>query len=55
MAIPPPTSRVIKNSKTHNPFYGMSWRYQFSLLNKIGEKTWKGREEFLRVKQGEAK
>jgi len=55
MAIPPPTSRVIKNPKTHNLFFGMSWRYHSGLLNKIGEKTWKGREEFLRVKQDEAK
>jgi len=55
MAIPPPTSRVIKNPKTHNPFYGMSWCCHFDLLNKNGVKTWKGREVFLRVKQGEAK
>jgi hypothetical protein len=33
----------------------MSWRYHLGLMNKIGEKTWKGREVFLRVKQGEAK
>jgi len=46
---------VIKNPKTHNLFFGMSWRYHSGLLNKIGEKTWKGREEFLRVKQDEAK
>ncbi|HUZ07964.1 MAG TPA: hypothetical protein VMV89_10810 [Candidatus Paceibacterota bacterium] len=44
-----------KNPKTHNPFLGMSWRYHFGLLNKIGVKTCKGREVFLRVKQGVAK
>jgi MoaA/NifB/PqqE/SkfB family radical SAM enzyme len=46
---------IISFWPTHNPFYGMSWRYHLGLMNKIGEKTWKGREVFLRVKQGEAK
>ena len=46
---------IISFCPTHNPFYGMSWRYHLGLLNNIGVKTWKGREVFLRVKQGEAK
>lgn len=29
---------------THNPFYGMSWRYRLGQFNKIGVKCWKGRE-----------
>jgi len=46
---------IISFWPTHNPFYGMSWRYHLGLLNNVGVKTWKGREVFLRVKQGEAK
>jgi MoaA/NifB/PqqE/SkfB family radical SAM enzyme len=46
---------IISFWPTHNPFYGMSWRYHLGLLNNVGVKTWKGREIFLRVKQGEAK
>jgi MoaA/NifB/PqqE/SkfB family radical SAM enzyme len=33
---------------THNPFFGMSWRWHFGLLNNIGVKNWKGREVILR-------
>ena len=33
---------------THNPFWGMSWRYHLGLLDYFGEKTWKGREVDLR-------
>ena len=33
---------------THNPFYGMSWRYRLGMLNTVGVKTWKGREVDLR-------
>ncbi|TAL07273.1 MAG: radical SAM protein [Verrucomicrobia bacterium] len=33
---------------THNPFWGLSWRYHLGLLNHVGEKTWKGREVDLR-------
>jgi MoaA/NifB/PqqE/SkfB family radical SAM enzyme len=29
---------------THNPFYGMSWRWHLGLMNYLGEKCWKGRE-----------
>ena len=46
---------IISFWPTHNPFYGMSWRYHLGLLNNVGVKTWKGREIFLRVKPGEAK
>src|SRR5271154_1726728 len=46
---------IISFWPTHNPFYGISWRYHFGLMNNVGVKTWKGREVFLRVKQGEAK
>jgi MoaA/NifB/PqqE/SkfB family radical SAM enzyme len=33
---------------THNPFYGLSWRYHLGMMNHIGVKTWKGREVILR-------
>ena len=33
---------------THNPFYGMSWRYHLGRMNHIGVKCWKGREVILR-------
>ena len=33
---------------THNPFYGMSWRYHFGRFNQVGAKSWKGRELVLR-------
>jgi hypothetical protein len=33
---------------THNPFWGMSWRYRLGLLNKFGRKNWKGLEVDLR-------
>ena len=46
---------IISFWPTNNPFYGMSWRYRLGLLDNVGVKTWKGREVFLRVKQGEAK
>ena len=35
---------------THNPFYGMSWRWHLGLI-KDGVKCWKGREIDFRVKQ----
>ena len=35
---------------THNPFYGMSWRYRLGLLNRFGEKNWKGREWDFRTR-----
>ena len=34
---------------THNPFYGLSYRYAFGRLNHIGIKNWKGREVDLRA------
>jgi uncharacterized Fe-S cluster-containing radical SAM superfamily protein len=33
---------------THNPFYGISYRYALGRLNQIGVKSWKGREVDLR-------
>jgi MoaA/NifB/PqqE/SkfB family radical SAM enzyme len=33
---------------THNPFYGMSWRWHLGMLNHIGTPSWKGREVILR-------
>jgi hypothetical protein len=33
---------------TCNPFFGISWRYRFGLLNHVGVKSWKGREVDLR-------
>jgi uncharacterized Fe-S cluster-containing radical SAM superfamily enzyme len=33
---------------THNPFYGMSWRYHLGRMNHVGDKCWKGREVILR-------
>jgi hypothetical protein len=33
---------------THNPFFGMSWRWHFGMFNNIGVKNWKGREVVLR-------
>lgn len=33
---------------TQNPFWGLSWRYRFGLLNHIGVRSWKGREVDLR-------
>jgi hypothetical protein len=38
---------------THNPFYGMSWRYRLGLLNHVGVKNWKGREVDLRAARTE--
>jgi len=46
---------IISFWPTNNPFYGISWRYHLGLMDKIGVQTWKGREVFLRVKQGDAK
>ena len=34
---------------THNPFYGLSWRYHLGFLNSVGIKCWKGREVDLRT------
>ena len=39
---------IISFWPTHNPFYGMSWRYHLGLMNHIGDKCWKGREVILR-------
>ena len=35
---------------THNPYYGMSWRWHLGLF-KTGVKCWKGREIDFRVKR----
>ncbi len=39
---------IISFWPTHNPFYGLSWRYHLGLLNQVGVKNWKGRELVLR-------
>ena len=39
---------IISFWPTHNPFYGMSWRYHLGWMNHIGVKCWKGREVILR-------
>jgi len=39
---------IISFWPTHNPFYGMSWRYHFGRFNQVGAKSWKGRELVLR-------
>jgi MoaA/NifB/PqqE/SkfB family radical SAM enzyme len=39
---------IISFWPTHNPFYGMSWRYHLGMMNRIGVKSWKGREVILR-------
>jgi hypothetical protein len=39
---------IISFWPTCNPFFGMSWRYRFGLLNHIGVSSWKGRELDLR-------
>ncbi len=39
---------IISFWPTHNPFYGMSWRYHLGMMNHIGAKSWKGREVILR-------
>ena len=39
---------IISFWPTHNPFYGMSWRYHLGRMNHIGVKSWKGREVILR-------
>lgn len=39
---------IISFWPTHNPFYGMSWRYYLGLMNRIGVKRWKGQELVLR-------
>jgi MoaA/NifB/PqqE/SkfB family radical SAM enzyme len=46
---------IISFWPTGNPFYGISWRYRLGRLNHVGVKTWKGREVFLRIKEGDAK
>ena len=33
---------------THNPFFGLSWRYRLGQFNHIGRESWKGREVILR-------
>ena len=35
---------------TNNPACGISWRYRFGLLYRVGNKSWKGREVWLRDK-----
>jgi hypothetical protein len=39
---------IISFWPTHNPFYGMSWRYYLGTMNHIGVKRWKGQELVLR-------
>jgi hypothetical protein len=39
---------IISFWPTHNPIYGLSWRYHLGLMNNIGAKSWKGREVILR-------
>jgi MoaA/NifB/PqqE/SkfB family radical SAM enzyme len=39
---------IISFWPTHNPFYGLSWRYHFGRFNQVGAKSWKGRELVLR-------
>jgi MoaA/NifB/PqqE/SkfB family radical SAM enzyme len=39
---------IITFAPTHNPFYGMSWRYHLGFMNHIGRASWKGREVILR-------
>jgi MoaA/NifB/PqqE/SkfB family radical SAM enzyme len=39
---------IISFWPTHNPFYGMSWRYHLGRMNHVGVKCWKGREVILR-------
>jgi uncharacterized Fe-S cluster-containing radical SAM superfamily protein len=39
---------IITFAPTHNPFYGMSWRYHLGMMNHIGRDSWKGREVILR-------
>jgi MoaA/NifB/PqqE/SkfB family radical SAM enzyme len=39
---------IITFAPTHNPFYGMSWRYHLGFMNHIGRVSWKGREVILR-------
>ena len=41
---------IISFWPTHNPFYGMSWRYRLGGLNHVGVKNWKGREVDFRAK-----
>lgn len=38
---------------TNAPLRGISWRYRLGLHNRIGEKSWKGREVRLRPRCGE--
>jgi MoaA/NifB/PqqE/SkfB family radical SAM enzyme len=40
---------IISFWPTHNPFYGLSWRYHLGMMNHIGVKSWKGRELILRL------
>ena len=39
---------IITFAPTHNPFYGMSWRYHLGFMKHIGRTSWKGREVILR-------
>jgi uncharacterized Fe-S cluster-containing radical SAM superfamily protein len=36
---------------THNPFYGLSYRYRLGMLKHVGVKCWKGREVDLRTRR----
>ena len=39
-----PSADLISFWPTNNPAYGISWRYRLGFLNRIGTKSWKGRE-----------
>jgi uncharacterized Fe-S cluster-containing radical SAM superfamily enzyme len=39
---------IISFWPTHNPFYGLSWRYHLGMMKHIGRESWKGREVILR-------
>lgn len=38
---------------TNSPFYGISWRYHFGQFNKLGKKSWKGREVWFSADSNE--
>lgn len=43
-----PSADLISFWPTNNPARGISWRYRLGFLNRIGAKSWKGREVWLR-------
>jgi MoaA/NifB/PqqE/SkfB family radical SAM enzyme len=45
---------IISFWPTHNPFYGISWRYHLGRMNHIGRESWKGREVILRPENAAA-